>query len=257
MITWAVGSPATRPTVSGWCRTSRRCSTTRPGCSRSYVRGWQVTGNPDYLHVAERIIDYVGSELASPAGRPLLGRGCRLRREWRASSTSGPRRRSPRRWGSQAAGEVSEWFGVTPGRQLRGIDHPAAAARRSPHRPARDGGGAAAAVRVPEPSRAPRTRRQGADRVERHVLLCTGRGRGGQPDDPTGPSWLSPWASSSGASSGGPLTGGGCGHGRQRVAPGTWPTPPTTRGWSTASLAWASSPVSPSGPNGRSRPLTA
>jgi uncharacterized protein YyaL (SSP411 family) len=89
------------------------------GLLRSYVHGWQVTGNPDYLHVAERIIDYVSSELTSPAGGLYSAEDADSEGVegkfyvWTPAEVT-------EAVGPQAAGEVSEWFGVTPGGNFEG-----------------------------------------------------------------------------------------------------------------------------------------
>jgi uncharacterized protein YyaL (SSP411 family) len=89
------------------------------GLLRSYVHGWQVTGNADYLTVAERIIDYVRTELASPAG------GLYSAEDADSEGVEG----KFYVWtpvevieavGSESAAEVGEWFGVTPGGNFEG-----------------------------------------------------------------------------------------------------------------------------------------
>ena len=59
--------------AAGWCRTSRRCSTTtrcwpRPTCTR-----WVVTGEPRYREVCERTLDFLLRELLLPERRLRLG----------------------------------------------------------------------------------------------------------------------------------------------------------------------------------------
>jgi hypothetical protein len=83
------------------------------GLLRSYVHGWQVTGNRDYLHVAERIIDYVGAQLSSPSGGLYSAEDADSEGVegkfyvWTPSEVAAA-------VGPSAAGEVSDWFGVTP-----------------------------------------------------------------------------------------------------------------------------------------------
>jgi len=82
------------------------------GLLRSYVHGWQVTGNPDYLYVAERVIDYASAQLASPSGGLYSAEDADSEGVegkfyvWtpsQVSAAAGP-----------SADEVSDWFGVTP-----------------------------------------------------------------------------------------------------------------------------------------------
>jgi hypothetical protein len=83
------------------------------GLLRSYVHGWQVTGNPDYLYVAEQIIDYVGVQLASPSGGLYSAEDADSEGVegkfyvWSPTEVAAA-------VGPEAAGEVSDWFGVTP-----------------------------------------------------------------------------------------------------------------------------------------------
>ena len=54
---------ATRSTRSGWCRTSRRCSTTTPSSPRSTCTRWLAIGDPEYRRIAEETLDYVLREM--------------------------------------------------------------------------------------------------------------------------------------------------------------------------------------------------
>ena len=47
--------------ASGWCRTSRRCSTTTPNSPTSTPLAWQLTGKPFYRPIAEETLDYVAA----------------------------------------------------------------------------------------------------------------------------------------------------------------------------------------------------
>ena len=82
------------------------------GLLRSYLHGWQVTGNADFLHVAERIIDYVTSDLDSPDG------GLYSAEDADSDGVEGkfyvwtPAEVTDA-VGSATAAEVSDWFGVT------------------------------------------------------------------------------------------------------------------------------------------------
>ena len=92
------------------------------GLLRAYLHGWQVTGDPAYLGVAEGIVAYVTRDLRRPrAGctrpRTPTPRGSR------GSSTSGPPTRSPRPSVGDAApwpAAVAAWFDVTPGGNFEG-----------------------------------------------------------------------------------------------------------------------------------------
>ena len=113
------------------------------GLLRSYLHGWQVTQNADYLHVAERIIDYVTSELASPAG------GLYSAEDADSEGVEGKfyvwtPAELTEAVGSAAAAVVSEWFGVTPEGNFEGssiLRRPLGA----PLTGSPDGGGRAAA----------------------------------------------------------------------------------------------------------------
>ena len=59
---------------SGWCPTSRRCSTTRRSCSRSTSR-LAATGAGALPQVVEETIGYVVRDLRHAGGRLLLRRG--------------------------------------------------------------------------------------------------------------------------------------------------------------------------------------
>ncbi|MGA7418073.1 MAG: thioredoxin domain-containing protein [Acidimicrobiales bacterium] len=89
------------------------------GLLRSYLHGWQVTKNTDYLHVAERIIDYVTSELASPAGGLYSAEDADSEGVegkfyvWTPAEVT-------EAVGPATADEVSAWFGVTPGGNFEG-----------------------------------------------------------------------------------------------------------------------------------------
>ena len=247
--TWAAASPATRPTPPGWCRTSRRCSTTRPcWCAPTsrlagHRRGALAPGGrgDDRLRAARP---------APPEGGLVLGRGRRLRGRGgpvlrldaaeiaeRARARARRRRRStgtasPRRATSRAA--------------------PSCAARSARRCPARRGRSRPGAVlfdgtRAAGPARA---RRQGPHRVERHVRLGPGRGRRRPPGGRLGRrrrcgigEFLWPTCAGRRRALAALVAG--------RRGPGTWPTPPTTPGSSTASPGWPSPPARPAGSSQR------
>ena len=61
-------SPATRPTASGSCRTSRRCCTTRRCCSASTSTGSPCSASPRWALVMEETVAYVLTTLRHPDG---------------------------------------------------------------------------------------------------------------------------------------------------------------------------------------------
>ena len=177
--TSAAASPATRSTSAGWCPTSRRCSTTRRCWPGSTCTPGRSPARPRYRQVVEETIDYVLRDLRHAGRRLLLGRGRRLARARRASSTSGrpaqvdavARRRSSRR--RRSSGTASPTGGNFEGRTILtppGARRPARARRRS------SGPGALLFDARAEPGPA-RARRQGAHRVERADARRPGRGR--------------------------------------------------------------------------------
>ena len=64
----AAASIATPPTRAGWCRTSRRCSTTRPRLAVAYLEGYQASGDADLARVARETLDYVARDMTAPGG---------------------------------------------------------------------------------------------------------------------------------------------------------------------------------------------
>ncbi len=82
------------------------------GLLRAYVHGWQVTGKPDYLTVAQRIIEYVAAELTSSAGGLYSAQDADSEGVegkfyvWTPSLVT-------EAVGTESAAAVSDWFGVT------------------------------------------------------------------------------------------------------------------------------------------------
>ncbi len=95
-------SPATASTRPGWCRTSRRCSTTTPSCCACYAHWARRTGNPLAARVTEETARF-------PARRSAARTGCSPRR-W--TPTPRASRGSTYVWTPGAAREV---LGTTTG----------------------------------------------------------------------------------------------------------------------------------------------
>ena len=75
----AAASTATPSTISGSCRTSRRCSTTMPSSPRCISMRWLATGDPTYRRVDGGDARLPPRGDAAPVGRILLRPGRRLR----------------------------------------------------------------------------------------------------------------------------------------------------------------------------------
>ena len=60
--------PLLRRRATGWCPTSRRCSTTTPCSPALYLDGYQALGHERYRRVAEETLDYVLREMTGPEG---------------------------------------------------------------------------------------------------------------------------------------------------------------------------------------------
>ncbi len=126
--TSGVASPATPPTTPGPSRTSRRCSTTRPGwCAPTCTPG-------------RRPVTAAGSRSSRrpsatcSRARRSRGAGCAAPRTptpraRRAASTCGPRPRWPPRSARGWLAVAADWYGVSERGELRGPQHPPASAR--------------------------------------------------------------------------------------------------------------------------------
>ena len=142
--TSAAASTATRPTPSGSCRTSRRCSTTTRSSRSPYAEAWQVTGRRDLARVARQTLDYLVREMTSPEGALYSATDADSEGEegrffvWDASEL--------RALLGDDAERFCAFHGVTRRGELRGAEHP--------HRPApgrgRVGGARAARAQLYE-----------------------------------------------------------------------------------------------------------
>ena len=65
---WPAASRATPSTRRGWCRTSRRCSTTTRCCCRVYTHLWRATGSLLARRVALETADWMLRDLRTPEG---------------------------------------------------------------------------------------------------------------------------------------------------------------------------------------------
>ena len=150
---------------AGWCRTSRRCSTTTPSSSRSTCTAWQATGDPVPPRRPRRR-STTSSARCAPGRRLLLDPGRGQRGRGGQVLRLGPGRgrvlaRSPRPPALPSA------TGTCRRPQLRGPEHPPCPAR------ARRGRGGArpddrAGVRAPRAARATLFAASRATRQARH-----------------------------------------------------------------------------------------
>jgi uncharacterized protein YyaL (SSP411 family) len=94
------------------------------GLLRAYLHGWQLTGNPDYLWVAERIVAYVTRDLTAPEGGVYSAEDADSEGvegkfyvwtpdQVTAATASGPD-------AAAVAGAVLDWFDVTPAGNFEG-----------------------------------------------------------------------------------------------------------------------------------------
>ena len=151
---------------AGWCRTSRRCSTTTRCCCGSTRTSWRATGDPLARRVAEETADFLLRDLRTDEGGFASAldadtrrrRGPDLRLDPRAARRGAGRRR--RRVGRGAA----------RGHRRRAPSSTAASTLQLPRRPRRPralGSACGPAARRARPAPAARPRRQGRHGLER------------------------------------------------------------------------------------------
>ena len=127
----AAASRATPSTSSGWCRTSRRCSTTTRCWRSAYLHAWVVTEQPRYREVCERTLDFMLRELLLPGGGFAAALDADTDGEegltyvWTPAQIRAALEPA-------AAERAIAYYGVTRARQLRGREHPAARPGRRP-----------------------------------------------------------------------------------------------------------------------------
>ena len=179
--TWSAGSAATRPTPTGWCPTSRRCSPTRrswpgPICTRG-----RTADVPTISAWSPRPWTSCCADLSTPEGALYSSFDADAGGVEGAHATftlDELRQILP----APLVGPAAEWYGITPGGQLGGPLHPGPPRRGAAGAPARGGGGPRSCWRRPGRTRPAGPGREGADRVERHDGRHPGRGgRGHRP----------------------------------------------------------------------------
>ena len=181
-IIWAAASPATRSTPTGWCRISRRCSTTTPSSSSCWAPPGPPRGEPLFARARR------GDRRLAAArddGRGRLRLGARRRQRGRGGPVL--RLGRPRRSTACSAPDAPAFrlaYGVTESGNWEGSERPQPAARA---RPAGAGRGAAVwrdarqillASRAEPDAAGPR--RQGPGRLERPDDRGPGRRAAGQ-----------------------------------------------------------------------------
>ena len=174
----AAASTATRSTSAGWCRTSRRCSTTTPSCAPLPRRPARSRAIPSTARVAEETLDYVLREMTTRRGRLLLDPGRRHGRARRASSSSGTPAEIDALLGAEAARVALRYWDVTDGATSRTATSCTSRATREEFAAAlgpRAGPGSRTSspgsrrpLRAPRAARPARPGREGADGLERH-----------------------------------------------------------------------------------------
>ena len=88
----AAASPATAPTRTGWCRTSRRCCTTTRCSPTPTSRRYRATGDDRYARVARETLDFMLREMRDRRRRLRLGARRRQRGRGGALLRLGSRR---------------------------------------------------------------------------------------------------------------------------------------------------------------------
>ena len=131
----AAAFTATRSTSTGWCRTSRRCSTTTPSSCRSTCAAYQVTGDAFFARIARETLDYVAARDARSRRRLLLDPGRRQRGRGGQVLRLGRSARCCALLGEDVGELACRYWDVSARRQLRASQHPARDARRSSSSP--------------------------------------------------------------------------------------------------------------------------
>ena len=210
---------------------------------RLYLHGWQLTGEERLPPGARRDDRATCSATCASPAAALLGRGRRQRGRGGQVLRVDRHARCARSSASDAD-VARHWYGFRPGGNFEhGTTIPNRMhARGELARPPEVEAARQALFDARAHAGAPRSRRQGAHRVERLPRRRRWPRRARPPASPRGstPRWRRP--SSCSPTSGAP-TAAGCARGRPTPAPGTSPTPPTTARSSTPSRAWPRPPA--------------
>ena len=175
----AADSPATASTPTGWCRTSRRCSTTTRCCLRAYLHWWRISGDPLARRIATRDGRFPVARSAHARGRVRV----RARRRYRRRRGRRPTSGRPAAARSRCSGRTTAPTPPCCSRRhrrghLRARRLDAAAAERPGRRAAAGRTIRARLLRGARAAPATGARRQGGHLVERAGDRRAGRGVG-------------------------------------------------------------------------------